>query len=1631
MKKLRLIFAVLLAGILSFQSVPAEASSPAAMASYRSASQAEESVPGEKNAAAAVIESDGSNSSASGSSSEGGTGNSMSAADAQTENSSISSNSGASAETGSDTILPDGSTASGDTASDSTASASTASDSTASGGAASDNTAPGDTASGSAVSGDTAPDSTTASGSTAAEEAAVTDAGTAEDATTQGAAASPSPEASLPSAEAAADPVGSDENAAVLIYGLTCGSRTTPLGIDSVQPLLGWKMKSGIRGEKQTAYEIIVSSDAEKASSGTGDVWDSGRQESDASVGIAYGGSTLKSCSRYYWKVLVWDKDGVQFPSGVTWFETGFYSSSDWKAHFIAADTDGSGNAGSSAPMFRREFSTASGKTISSARLYASALGIYTAFINGHRVGSDKMAPGWTDYLNFISYQTYDVTSLLAEGQNAIGAIVGNGWYSGRILSKNDIYGKDRAFIGQLEIVYTDGTKDIVSTDTSWKSTMNGPYTADDIYDGETYDAQKEENGWSSPGFDSSGWLKTKAATNSSISTKINLDTVQLTAETEEPIAETQEIRPVSVSNPSSGTYIFDLGQNIAGAARISVCGNAGTKVKIRYGEMLNSDGTLYTANLRTAKATDYYILKGDAAGETYEPEFTYHGFRYIEITGYPGTPAQEDVTGVVFGTALTRTGDISTSNTLVNQLYSNIIWGQRGNFLSIPTDCPQRDERLGWTGDVQVFSRVSTLNYNVSSFLPEFVKNLGSEQYSDGEIEDAFPKAVYSAKNGSGWADAAIILPWTVYTAYGNRQVIYDNYNMMSKYYDSVAEDAGDSLVPTRNPYGDWLAYDANTPRELISCAYFAYDASLMSQMAAAIGKTSDSEQYEKQFEKIRSAFVSRFVNTGDGVISGNTQTDYVLALKFDLLPNENLRKKAAERLVQRIKDADYHLTTGFIGTAYLCEALSENGYSETAYRLLETTTNPSWLYSVVNGATTTWERWDSYVAETGTFGDASMNSFNHYAYGAVGAWLYQEAAGIQYDAENPGYKHFTIDPEPDTSMDSVSGSYDSVYGKIVSDWTLSGSSFTLHTEIPANTTADVYLPTDDAQSLSIDGEAYVPGTSSVDGITYEGSENGKQKFAVASGTYDFATSENGVSLGLVSLSPMEDELYTGSPLTPDAALTWHGETLKNGTDYTLTYENNTDKGTASVHVAAVPGNGRFSGAIDTTFRILEPVAPGIYDISVNIGGAAKALDISGGSHSSGGNVQIYDINRTAAQRYSVESVGNGYFRIVNQGSGKVLDCQNGGTDDGTNVQQYTWNGTDAQLWKIGTADGTAYTILSKASGKSLDVSGGNNANGTNVQIWNPNRSAAQTWFFTPFIYSGNAEAGKTYILIPKLNNLLAVNVRNNSRTSSADLILDAQSDSESEKFTLEENGDGTYCLVNGMAEFCADVRNGSTFSGARLQVYESNGTAAQRWILRKNGDGTYTILNAVTGKTADIPNADAKNGAPVQMWDSNGSDAQRFYLQETAEPDHAMDGTYTAVSALKDTAVMDVYGGSVFSGANVRLWQDNGTAAQKFKFIYSGSGCYRIVNINSGKVLDVMGGIGFNTANVWQYDYNGSDGQLWKVSDNSDGTVTIKSRLGKALDVSGGRSDSGTNIQIYDSNGSAAQRWILKKTN
>jgi alpha-L-rhamnosidase len=877
------------------------------------------------------------------------------------------------------------------------------------------------------------------------------------------------------------------------VTGLRCEYQADPLGIDAERPRLSWQLRSDERGVVQSAYQVQVARDGKA-------LWDTGRVTSDRSVHVPYGGPALESSRRYTWRVRVWDGSGraSAWSAPGSW-EMGLLKPNDWRARWIEAAANEDTKTSQPSPVLRGVFRL--NAAVRSARAYVTSLGLYELEINGRRVGDELLTPGWTSYRKRLQYQTYDVTSHLRAGENVVGATLGDGWYRGYLAwkDKRNVYGEHLALLCQIRVEHADGSVEVVGTDGAWKG-ATGPIRMSDIYMGESYDARLERPGWSAPGYDDRDWAPVRV---------VEPEKRALIAPAGPPVRRIEEIRPVAILKTPAGETVVDMGQNMVGHLRLRLRGPAGTTVTLRHAEVLDKAGNFYTANLRAAKQQVTYVLKG-GTDEVYEPHFSFQGFRYVAVAGWPGELTLDGVTGVVVHSDMPVTGQFRTSSPMLDQLQHNIRWSQKGNFVDVPTDCPQRDERLGWTGDAQAFSRTAAFNMDVAGFFSKWLGDLAADQNPEGSVPFVVPDVLSDAERfaggSAGWADAATIIPWNLYLSYGDTRILERQYPSMKAWVEYMRRQAGEGQLWNKGfHFGDWLAFattasdypGATTGKDLIATAFFAHSTDLVERTAAVLGKTADAAEYAALFPKIKEAFRKEFV-TASGRVGENTQTAYALALQFDLLPEE-LRAEAARRLAADVRTRG-HLTTGFVGTPYLCHVLERFGYLDLAYQLLNRDTYPSWLYPVKQGATTIWERWDGLKPD-GSFQDPGMNSFNHYVYGAIGEWMYAVVAGLQLDPAEPGYRHVLAQPRPGGGLTSAEARLETLYGTAASGWSLSGGRLTVLASVPPNTHGTVRLP-----GATLDGvtEGGSPVTTAP-GVTRAVQEATDVVVEVGSGRYRF----------------------------------------------------------------------------------------------------------------------------------------------------------------------------------------------------------------------------------------------------------------------------------------------------------------------------------------------------------------------------------------------------------------------------------------------------------------------------------------------------------------------------------------------
>ncbi len=875
---------------------------------------------------------------------------------------------------------------------------------------------------------------------------------------------------------------------------LRCEYKVDPLGIDATQPRLSWQLQSAERGVVQSAYQVQVTRAGRT-------LWDTGKVASDRSVHVPYAGPALESSARYTWRVRVWDGAGraSAWSAPASW-EMGLLKPEDWKARWIETGVSEDTKTSQPAPMLRGAFAV-KGK-VRSARAYVTSLGLYELEINGRRVGDQVFTPGWTSYGKRLQYQTYDVTALLRDGPNAIGATLGDGWFRGNLAYRRqrNLYGASLALLCQLRIEGADGRVQVVGTDGTWKS-ATGPVRMSDIYNGETYDARLERPGWSTAGYDDKDWVPVKVAEPAKRA---------LVAPAGPPVRKIEEIRPVKVLKTPAGETVVDMGQNMVGYVRLKVRGPAGTSVTLRHAEVLDKAGNFYTANLRAAKQQVTYVLKG-AGEEVYEPHFSFQGFRYVAVEGWPGELTLDALTGVVVHSDMPVTGQFTASNPMLNQLQHNILWGQKGNFLDVPTDCPQRDERLGWTGDAQVFSRTAAFNMDVAGFFTKWLGDVAADQNAKGSVPFVVPDVLSQGDQFAGgsaaWADAATIIPWNMYLSYGDTRLLERQYPSMKAWVEymrkrgrrrrtsgtpaSTSATGSPSPRPPPTTPGPRPARTSSPPRSTPTRRTSS------SARRNVLGKKDEAAEYAALLPKIKEAFRKEFV-TASGRVGENTQTAYALALQFDLLPEE-LRAEAARRLAAEVKTRG-HLTTGFVGTPYLCHVLSRYGHTDLAYRLLNRKEYPSWLYPVTQGATTIWERWDGLKPD-GSFQDAGMNSFNHYAYGAIGEWMYRVVAGLEVDPAEPGYKHVLVQPQPGGGLASAEARLETLYGEAASGWSVADGKATVSATVPPNAHGTIRLP---AATLAGVSESGGP-VSAAPGVKRAVQEGDAVVVEVGSGSYRF----------------------------------------------------------------------------------------------------------------------------------------------------------------------------------------------------------------------------------------------------------------------------------------------------------------------------------------------------------------------------------------------------------------------------------------------------------------------------------------------------------------------------------------------
>jgi alpha-L-rhamnosidase len=843
------------------------------------------------------------------------------------------------------------------------------------------------------------------------------------------------------------------------IQSIRVENQLNPQAIGVTNPRFSWVLNATKRNVSQKSYEIQVRN-------GANFVWKSGKIDSDQSIFIPYAGKDLKSNQSYQVGIQTWDNQGNVSPLKWSAFKTSFLNQADWKARWISSGISADSVDGRVPRLAKTFFAK---KKVRSARLFITSRGLYEATINGKRIGDAYLSPGWTSYNKHLQYQVYDISSEIKKGNNQLDVLLGSGWFRTRIAWENNknFYGSQTALLSQLEITYADGSTETIVSDNSWKASLSQIVTSE-LYDGEKQDTRIQD-------------------TKESPVVETNVSFDALRAQINEPIRKQEVLKVRKLLRTKSGKTILDFGQNIVGWVKLAIKGKSGQTVKLYHVEMLDKFGEPYFANLRTAKAQAEYILNGEQ--QVLEPHFTFFGFRYVQVEG--AEVQADDFQAIVLNSDIKSTGVFESSNALLNQLQSNIRWGQKGNFLDVPTDCPQRDERLGWTGDAEVFSRTAAFNFDVNQFFAKWLKDVQADQFPNGAVPFVIPDVLSQTAIGkmtkqdgaAGWSDASIIIPYNIYTTYGDKQVLENQYASMKAYLNYVRSVAKNDLWNTGFQFADWLSYrvddskgmigqkSAVTDNYLVAQCFYAYNTQLMIKTARILGHVEDYKAWEKLLVRIKTQFQKEFM-TANGRLVSETQTAYVLALQFDMIPS-SLRMAALDRLVANIESYNFHLTTGFLGTPFLNPVLTRFGRNDVAYKLVLQDSYPSWLYPIkAHGATTIWERWDSMKADS-TFQDPSMTSFNHYAYGAIGDWMYRTIGGIDTEEfDGAGYKQIVIKPELGGGLSYAKTSLESPYGKITSDWRLESAEFKLIVDIPVNASATVFLPRVGKGQMFQDGE-------------------------------------------------------------------------------------------------------------------------------------------------------------------------------------------------------------------------------------------------------------------------------------------------------------------------------------------------------------------------------------------------------------------------------------------------------------------------------------------------------------------------------------------------------------------------------
>ena len=891
---------------------------------------------------------------------------------------------------------------------------------------------------------------------------------------------------------------------------LRCEYTVNPIGIDVLCPRFSWVLSHTERGRTPSAYQILVASSRENLLNDTGDNWDSGKVDSDKSVNVEYAGKPLESTETYYWKVRWWDNQEQASPfSETATFEVGLLKENEWEAGWI-----GGGD------LLRRRFEV--GRRVKRARAYICGLGNYELRINGMKVGDHELDPGWTDYEKQVLYSAYDITELLRKGENVVGVMLGNGRYAQDMVAAappnlrpivKQYQDASPKVIAQLLLQFDDGTREKIVTDETWKASR-GPIVANDLYLGETYDARLEKDGWDSPGYDDTKWGSAGEA---------QPPGGRLVSQaTSPPIKKIKTMHPIALSNPGPGVYVYDFGQNFAGWAKLTVSGPSGVQVKLRYAELLDSQGMINQVPLLAAKATDTYILRGNGI-EVYEPRFTYHGFRYLEVTGFPGTPSLDSVQGIVVHSAVQPAGEFTCSNQMINNIHQNVLWTQASNLMSVPTDCPQRSERFGWMGDAQLTAEEATYNFDMAGFYTKWMKDIKESQQEDGSLPNVAPPywKLYPAE--AAWASACLIIPWQLFLFYDDARILEENYEIMKNWLDFLGTMTEGRLL-RHGKFGDWCppgeAWSPQgylkapeTPIELVSTWCYYRDLVLLSRIALILKKDAQAKKYANLAEQVKEAFNQEFLKddcygsrtcyllplSGDN--RQGSQTSNLLTLYHDMVP-QGKEPEIVNRLLADIEIArDCHAYTGIVGTRFILDTLTKYARGDLAYRLVTQTTYPGWGYMIREGATTLWEKWEHLAG-------AGMNSHNHHAFCSVDAWFYKALAGINIDTSCPGFKKVIIKPLVVGDLSHVSASINTVRGLVASSWRKEDNSLILSVTLPVNTEGKVSVPVLGMKNPIVkEGEEIVfqddSFTRKVPGVVSGKRDEGYITFSLGSGSY------------------------------------------------------------------------------------------------------------------------------------------------------------------------------------------------------------------------------------------------------------------------------------------------------------------------------------------------------------------------------------------------------------------------------------------------------------------------------------------------------------------------------------------------